>query len=326
MLRQKSSEMDEAKNTLLDAVAKTEEVSKQNLRLKGNLDVRVAEVQKLKEELKVTKETCVEEIRKKNEHLVKVEQEFQELENNKSEVDKLRMKELEMLVEVREELAVMKDKADGAESAVRSMEAQQRLLQEAESRVAEFEAALEQWRLKYSEAEEVMKGLEDEKNQLEDEKSSLADQLEALQQMIEPYRDQLENFELERKALLAQNEMAEGEAKKLALQNGRLLGHQNHSQKIQYVVKIKQENVGLKSEVTRLTEELNKTRRQLMKTEEKLQETQGLKKFDHRLSFQPKPADRNKENSMVPPAKTPLAPSSGSKMSRHSTGSPLRVN
>ena len=39
-------------------------------------------------------------------------------------------------------------------------------------------------------------------------------------------RDQLESFEMERRALLAQNEVAEGEAKKLAVQNGRLLGHQ----------------------------------------------------------------------------------------------------
>ena len=72
---------------------------------------------------------------------------------------------------------------------------------------------------------------------------------------------------MERRALLAQNEVAEGEAKKLAVQNGRLLGHQvceslmsrysvnicppcqNHSQKIQHVVKIKQENVQLKTEV-----------------------------------------------------------------------------
>ena len=72
---------------------------------------------------------------------------------------------------------------------------------------------------------------------------------------------------MERRALLAQNEVAEGEAKKLAAQNGRLLGHQvcksltsrysvnicppcqNHSQKIQHVVKIKQENVQLKTEV-----------------------------------------------------------------------------
>ena len=40
------------------------------------------------------------------------------------------------------------------------------------------------------------------------------------------FRDQLESFEMERRALLAQNEVAEGEAKKLAVQNGRLLGHQ----------------------------------------------------------------------------------------------------
>ena len=97
--------------------------------------------------------------------------------------------------------------------------------------------------------------------------------------------------------------MAEGEAKKLAVQNGRLLGHQNHSQKIQHVVKIKQENMQLKTEVirlfkkllrlfvcsyvllenlhleptyvsqvSRLSEELLKSKRQLGRTEERLAE------------------------------------------------------
>jgi hypothetical protein len=83
--------------------------------------------------------------------------------------------------------------------------------------------------------------------------------------------------------------------------------------------------MGLKTEVTRLTDELHKARRQITKIEDKLSEAQGLKKFDPRLSFQPKP-DRNKENSMVTPAKTSMAPPPTGKMSRLSTGSPLRVN
>merc|ERR1711990_766410 len=198
------------------------------------------------------------------------------------------------------------------ESALRSMEAQQRMLQEAETRVEEFKTALERWQSKFSEAEEVMKAMEREKEEMESEKSDLENQFEALKLMVEPYRDQLESFEMERRALLAQNEVAEGEAKKLAVQNGRLLGHQNHSQKIQHVVKIKQENMQLKTEVTRLTEE-------------RLAEAQGVKRFDPRMSFQPK---TDKENSMVTPAKPKLvipAPSSA-RPSRTSTGSPLRVN
>merc|ERR1712150_115499 len=184
--------------------------------------------------------------------------------------------------------------------------------------MGEFKTALERWQSKFSEAEEVMKAMESEKIDLEN-------QFEALKLMVEPYRDQLESFEMERRALLAQNEVAEGEAKKLAVQNGRLLGHQNHSQKIQHVVKIKQENVQLKTEVTRLTEELLKSKKLLVRTEDRLAEAQGLKRFDPRMSFQPKP---DKENSMVTPAKSKVVMPTPSSVrpSRASTGSPLRVN
>ena len=49
-------------------------------------------------------------------------------------------------------------------------------------------------------------------------------------------------------------------------------------------------------QVTRLTEELLKGKRQLGRTEERLAEAQGVKRFDPRMSFQPK---TDKENSMV---------------------------
>ena len=48
------------------------------------------------------------------------------------------------------------------------------------------------------------------------------------------------------------------QVKKLATQYGSLLGHQNHQQKIQHVVKIKQENVNLKAETRSLKEQLAK--------------------------------------------------------------------
>ena len=52
VIREKQVEVEEAEKKLLIATSKAEEVSKNNLRLKGNLEVRVAEVAKLKEEVK----------------------------------------------------------------------------------------------------------------------------------------------------------------------------------------------------------------------------------------------------------------------------------
>ena len=49
-------------------------------------------------------------------------------------------------------------------------------------------------------------------------------------------------------------------------------------------------------QVTRLTEEVHKAKRQVARVEERLQEAQGVKRFDPRMSFQPRP---DKENSMV---------------------------
>jgi hypothetical protein len=43
--------------------------------------------------------------------------------------------------------------------------------------------------------------------------------------MIEPFKEQLESFELEKKALLSRSEQAQGEVKKLATQYGALLGN-----------------------------------------------------------------------------------------------------
>ena len=135
----------------------------------------------------------------------------------------------------------------------------------------------------------------------------------------------------------------------MATQYGSLLGHQNHQQKIQHVVKIKKENVDLKAEVTVLKEQLAKydlvpdylkylinnfrAKRAYARMEEKHNEALGVKRFDPRLSFQPQPS-RNKENlvggtpvSSKGVFQTPQGPVPGSKASRHSTGSPLsRVN
>ena len=81
---------------------------------------------------------------------------------------------------------------------------------------------------------------------------------EALNVMIEPFREQLESYELERNALLAQKKEAQGQVNKLADQYANLLGHQNHKQKIHHLVRLKQENLDLREENAKLNLDLNK--------------------------------------------------------------------
>merc|ERR1712045_512092 len=156
----------------------------------------------------------------------------------------------------------------------------------------------------------------DERNEELEEKATLAyEQLKALQDMVEPFKEQLEGFEVEKKALLSSQEASKDEVSKLSKQYSSLLGHQNHAQKIKHVVNLKKENVTLKSKVESLQLDLSKAQKAVSKWEQRYNEATGLKKFDPRLSFQPTP--RNKENFQTPHVKD----------TRKITGSPLaRVN
>jgi len=330
--KQEMSDTQELMNTFK---LKNEEIVKNNLRLKGNLEVRLIEVANLKEEiLKKENKILVE---KETHEKLKLEQKsanekVAELLEQNADAERLRTAELEMCIELREKLEDMKIVAEEGESAKRSMEAQQVVLMEAEGRAEEALVAVEKWREKLQEAEEMMKGMEERMEQLEEEASYHREQHQLLQDMVEPFKEQLEGFEMEKRALMSQSEAAQGEVKKLATQYGSLLGHQNHSQKIQHVVKIKQENVNLKTEVTALKEQLSKAKRSNGRLEERLNDALGMTRFDPRLSFQPQPS-RNKENLLggTPASKgvfqTPQGGPQGAKTSRQSTGSPLaRVN
>jgi len=328
-------EIIDSKEALESFKSKNEEIVKTNLRLKGNLEVRVTEITNLREEiLKKAQEIAAEkEVNEKlkMEHM-KSNEEVLQLKDQIAELDRFRTAELEMCIELRAKLDKMKTDVEEGESAKRSMEAQQVVLVEAEGRAEEAMMAVEKWREKLQEAEEMLKGMEEKIEQLEEESNYHKEQHQLLQDMVEPFKEQLESFEMEKRALLSQSEAAQGEVKKLATQYGSLLGHQNHQQKIQHVVKIKQENVNLKSEVSALKDQLAKAKRAYTRLEDKHNEALGLKRFDPRLSFQPQPS-RNKENLVerTPVSKgvfqTPNGPAPGAKASRHSTGSPLaRVN
>ena len=121
-----------------------------------------------------------------------------------------------------------------------------------------------------------MKQMDQINDQLEEHAQASVEQYQALEQMVEPFKEQLESFELEKSALLSKTEASKEEVcynsliislgflafilqmNKLASEYSSLLGHQNHKQKIQHVVKLKQENVQLKSNMDQLKLDLKK--------------------------------------------------------------------
>merc|ERR1712198_600001 len=123
------------------ALNKIEEVTKTNLRLKGNLELRATENLKLKEVIQVVKKETEEFQAQKKAFELKI----QKLSDQKAEIDRLRTAELEMCCRLREKLAEAEKRAEVGESAVRSMEAQQIVVMEAEAKLEEERAKAEEY-------------------------------------------------------------------------------------------------------------------------------------------------------------------------------------
>jgi len=133
-----------------------------------------------------------------------------------------------------------------------------------EGQLNELKAEIEMWRTKYEE----------------------------LCEKIEPFKDQLDEYEAERNALLCQNSQAKDEVAKLGQQYAKLLGHQNKKQKIQHVVKLKEENNNLKAEITKLRDQAEKQKRAVKKLEEKVDQLSGKRRFNPAEAF----SQHKKEN------------------------------
>ena len=69
---------------------------------------------------------------------------------------------------------------------------------------------------------------------------------ESLYESVEPFKDQLEQFQLEKEQLLGASKNAQSEVEKLSKDYAKLLGHSNQKQKIKHVMKLKEENNELK--------------------------------------------------------------------------------
>merc|ERR1711974_192660 len=109
--------------------------------------------------------------------------------------------------------------------------------------------------------EKVITILRQELDPLQENAQSYKEKYEALCKMIEPFREQLESFETERSALLAEKRETQGKMSKLFDEYANLLGHQNHKQKIHHLVRLKQENLDMREELAKVNLELNKQKR-----------------------------------------------------------------
>ena len=113
------------------------------------------------------------------------------------------------------------------------------------TRSNEMEAMLEEFLADNTELKEKLKVAKEDCEKYQN-------QYETLQAQIEPFRKQLDAFEAEKMKLEELNKANESSLKSLAEQHGKMLGHQNHKQKINYLVKIKQDNVNLAQENIKL--------------------------------------------------------------------------
>ncbi|EFX71129.1 hypothetical protein DAPPUDRAFT_309226 [Daphnia pulex] len=130
-----------------------------------------------------------------------------------------------------------------------------------------------------------------------------------LQARIEPFRDQLEMYEAEKKALLNQALFAENSMASLASKYTQLLGHQNSKQKIHHLEKLKQDIFYLRKELADKNLALEKEKKARQKADARVKELTGQKKYD------PAEAFKVPENPVVIPVvnKAPPKLSSGAK-------------
>ena len=135
---------------------------------------------------------------------------------------------------------------------------------------------------------------------------------EALKEQIEPFKKQLEEFELEKEALMKQKNFTENQLGALTAEHAKKLGHQNHAQKIQYLVKIKTENAKLQKENVKLQTELTKKEKITSKLEAKIKEME-VKENSTPLTRKPSlkkstleaPEKQSRRNTLAP--SSPLA-------------------
>ncbi|CAH3128027.1 unnamed protein product [Porites lobata] len=256
---QRNEELEELKEQLDRVISQTKENER---KLKEEVGRYHSEATALEEKLKETEENFTRQIKLYEDKATKSKEEFgrrlvetqKKLSQTEINFDKFRS-EQEMLMN--EKNKEMERKIFAAEEEFNRLKAELSSQASNDDQLNEYKAQIKMWQTKYEE----------------------------LWKKIEPFKDQLDEYEAERNALLSQNSQAKDEVAKLGQQYAKLLGHQNKKQKIHHVVKLKEENISLKNELAKLRDQCEKQKRTIKKLEERVDQMSGKKRFNPEEAF-----------------------------------------
>ena len=286
-MEQTNVQLQEATNKITNIKSQVGNLKDQNAELQNRYDTLessnqnyIHEIIGLQDELKVKADEnkklsgCKNQITDLESKLRSIESENStaklEIVNKKEEILSLNLslEELQNIIGDHEKkIEELEGNMRGTDIFIRRFQEMESLLKEYMNDVNELEEkdSLNQKEIKLK--NDLISNLRAELDPLQEETETYKEKYEALCNLIEPFKEQLESFKSERSALLERNKEAEGEVKKLATQYGQLLGHQNHKQKIQHLVRLKKENVDMREEMSRMRIELDKYRRMALKHE-----------------------------------------------------------
>uniref|UniRef100_A0AAY4E8R1 Hyaluronan-mediated motility receptor C-terminal domain-containing protein n=1 Tax=Denticeps clupeoides TaxID=299321 RepID=A0AAY4E8R1_9TELE len=282
LLRERDAELENCKEELIasergveEAERKVEQCGQQLQLSQHQLTEKDAELQVCKKQLLASENSLVE----MEKTMKRVEQEVQqsqdllrrqdaELQNCKQEL----IASEQSLMETESKLKQCEDDLQASHDALEPLKKQK------ECNALDLQAtqkAVQQKEEELARLKEVLRQTEDE---LDQRVTNLAERCQTLEKergevftypSLVPFfsycslQEQLDGFASERRALLEDKGATQGELSRLSDAYARLLGHQNHKQKIKHVMKMKQENFELKQEVTKLRTQVGKQKREM---------------------------------------------------------------
>jgi len=212
-------------------------------------------------------ENKIQALENMNASLLKETADLQEKINSKYDELKQLKEATSTIQDLERNLNIVDKDLKGAEISLRSCQEMELLLKERRKDIKELRKKDMSNKRQIEIKDELIDNLSSKLDPLQNEVQIYKEKYETICNLIEPFKEQLDNFEIEKAELLAKNKEAHGEVKKLATQYGKMLGHQNHRQKIQHLVTLKQENVDLKTENSRMRIELDRYKKSRLKSE-----------------------------------------------------------
>ncbi|XP_046995721.1 hyaluronan mediated motility receptor-like [Schistocerca americana] len=255
-IRELKSELDEFKERY--SPEKFEAAEKKFLEAENTKSQLMSQIQQLKDEISgslselSTNKLLLEEKSQELEKLQLTIQDMQNILNDKQhEIDCLSQEKNDLQqckILADKELAKAEQEIKFLKLSVKKLEAETKNNID-KCKLAELENTVVELRLKLTTAEDQFNRQlqEYEERALRAERQCC--QLEAL---VGPFRKQLESFLAERGEILRGKDETEDELRNLALKYAHLLGHQNHKQKVKYVVQLQEKNMELREEVEKL--------------------------------------------------------------------------